>query len=190
MAICGTDTIRKVVNVAAGQCIKDEVNFNVTPPTVTGSWSFRDSATHRTYSGTWAGPAYFGPDFFNSGGKAMYLTGTTSSSGSDTTMDLYVHFPASATAPVPGTYVTIPDFNDKSNNTDWYLYDGSTGDYYYYVRELFSAPPPAGLKLTIVVTSFNPTTKVVKGTFSGKALNAADVLVDITNGTFEAVVQL
>lgn len=188
-AVCGTDTTAPgIVTVASSQCVKVEITFNNPPPVSNGSWSFRDSASHKTYSGVWDGPGYFGNDLFGNGNKALYLTGSIN--GSDTLTDLYVNFPASATQPLPGTYTTTPDFSNKTNNTDWDLYDDVSGDYLYFVREIFQSPPPAGLQLTIIITSYDPTTKVVKGTFSGKALNGAGVLVDINNGKFEATVQL
>ena len=49
----------------------------------------------------------------------------------------------------------------------------------------FSAVGP-GTTLTVVLTTYNETTKVAEGTFSGTVKNAANADVTITNGTFKA----
>jgi hypothetical protein len=48
--------------------------------------------------------------------------------------------------------------------------------------------PAANVKMTIVISSYDAGTKVVKGTFNGQCWNAAGQIVTITNGKFEATV--
>lgn len=159
-------------------------NFNVT--VVNGvvspalnTWSFTSGT--KTYSGTFAGGADFGDDFFGFG-KAVDLFGEIPNT--DTTFDLYIQFPGTATQPIPGSYVTNPDlFN--SNTTDLYMYD--TNNDIFYVKD-FPPLPPTTPTLTIVISSYDAGTKVIKGTFSGQAWNTAGTIVNITNGKFEALV--
>jgi hypothetical protein len=159
-------------------------NFNVTVINQTTSatfntWSFTQGT--KTYTGTFPNGADFGDDFFGFG-KAVDMFGEIPNT--DTTFDLYVQFGASATQPVPGSYTTNPDlFN--ANTTDLYMYDTNVD--IFYVKD-FPPLPPTTPTLTIVVTSYDATTKIVKGTFSGTAWNSGGVIVPITNGKFEAEV--
>lgn len=159
-------------------------NFNVTVvPQPTGgtlnTWSFTSGT--RTYTGTFPFGGDFGDDFFGFG-KAVDMFGEIPNT--DTTFDLYIQFPASATQPVPGTYVTNPDlFN--SNTTDLYMYDTNVD--IFYVKDFPPLTPPTPT-LTIIITSYDATNKIVKGTFSGTAWNSAGSIVNITNGKFEAAV--
>jgi hypothetical protein len=159
-------------------------NFNVTvvnAPTggTLNTWSFTQGT--KTYSGTFPSGGDFGDDFLGFG-KALDMFGEIPNT--DTTFDLYIQFPASATQPIPGSYVTNPDlFN--SNTSDLYMYDTNVD--IFYVKD-FPPLPPTTPTLTIVITSYSATTKIAKGTFSGTAWNSAGSIVPITNGKFEAFV--
>ena len=184
VAKCGpTDSVTGSVLVLPSQCVKIEVNFTGGPPASTNSWSFTDGTANKNFSGPFDF-ALFGDDPFVSSGKMLYISGTMSTS--DSTMDLYVPFPVTATQPIPGTYVTVPNNPDGA---DWIFYDINTFTEFYYVKDVAVPSPPADLKLTIVITSYDPVTKVVKGTFSGKAWNAAGNVVTISNGKFDTEVQ-
>jgi hypothetical protein len=152
------------------------------PATTLNKWSFTDATLQRNYSGDFDF-GIFADDFFGFG-KALGMTGGIATS--DTAFDLYIQFPATATQPIPGTYVTDPDI--QSSNTSYVdLYNGSTLDEYYYVKMTLAGPPP-DVKMTIIIASYDPATKIVKGTFSGKAWNRAGQIINITNGKFEAEV--
>jgi hypothetical protein len=153
-------------------------NPSTTSPTL-NTWSFTQGS--RTYTGTFPAGGDFADDFFGFG-KAVDMFGEIPNT--DTTFDLYIQFPASATQPIPGSYTTNPDlFN--SNTSDLYMYDTNVD--IFYVKD-FPPLPPTTPTLTIVITSYDATTKIVKGTFSGTAWNSAGAIVPITNGKFEAEV--
>lgn len=42
--------------------------------------------------------------------------------------------------------------------------------------------------MSLVITSYNSTTRLVQGTFSGNAQTLSGVVVPITNGKFRAIV--
>lgn len=50
-------------------------------------------------------------------------------------------------------------------------------------------PTTAGVNITTTITSYDATTKRLKGTFSGTAKNASGNNVSITNGSFDATIQ-
>lgn len=153
------------------------------PPNATlNTWSFTQGT--RNFSGLFPTNAIFGDDVFGLG-KAIYMSGEVPNT--DSVMDLYIQFPASATQPIPGTYITDPNIF-SSNTTDWYMYDASSGDDIFYIKDVPTGPTPPNVKLTIIITSYDAANKIIKGTFSGTAWNAAGTIVNITNGKFEAAV--
>lgn len=153
------------------------------PGATTNSWSFTEGT--KNFSGTFEGPGLFDDDVFGFG-KALDLFGSIP--GTDTLIEIYIQFPASATEPIPGTYITDPVFGTPTTS-DFYLFNLTTGEDYYYVRDIILTPPPPNVKLTIIITSYDPLTKIVKGTFSGTAWNKAGAIVNITNGKFEGEVE-
>ncbi|HEY0677622.1 MAG TPA: hypothetical protein VGD17_05015, partial [Chitinophagaceae bacterium] len=166
------------VTASASTC-----NFPVTviaaPVTTVNSWSFTQGT--RNFSGTLPFGSDFGIDALSIG-KALEMNGEIPNT--DTAIFIYIQFPSSATAPVPGTYTTNPDWG-SNNLTDFYFYDFSED--IYYVKD-FPPLPPTTPVLTFTVTSYDATTKIVKGTFTGNAWNSVGTIVPITNGKFEAVV--
>lgn len=129
--------------------------------------------------------AYFDDDWLGFG-KSVDIYGEIP--GTDTIFNLYIQFPANATAPIPGTYVTNPD--PASNNTsDFLMWDDATAQFVYRAKDLTTPPSNANVKMTIVITSYDPNTKIIKGTFTGQCWNGASQVVNITNGKFEAEVQ-
>jgi hypothetical protein len=154
------------------------------PPNATlNTWSFTQGT--RTFTGVFPAGGAFGDDVFGLG-KALYLGGEIPNT--DTLMDLYIQFPASATQPIPGTYITDPNIF-SNNTTDWYVYDGASGNDIFYIKDVPSSPTPPNVKLTIIITSYDAVNKIVKGTFSGTAWNATGNIVNITNGKFEGAVE-
>lgn len=154
------------------------------PPNATlNTWSFTQGS--RTYTGVFSTPGFFGDDVFQQG-KAVYLSGEIPNT--DTVMDLYIQFPASATQPIPGTYITDPNIF-SNNTTDWYVYNAASGDDIFYVKDVPSGPIPPNVKLTIIITSYDAVNKIIKGTFSGTAWNASGTIVTVSNGKFEGEVE-
>ncbi|HYF33390.1 MAG TPA: hypothetical protein VD993_19835 [Chitinophagaceae bacterium] len=148
-------------------------------PGASFNWSFTQGTRNLQGPVT---DAYFDDDWLGFG-KSLDIYGEIP--GTDTIFNLYIQFPASATAPIPGTYITNPD--PLSNNTsDFLMYDDN--DFVYRAKDITSPPSNTNVKMTIIITSYDPTTKIVKGTFSGQCWNTANQVVNITNGKFEAEV--
>lgn len=113
----------------------------------------------------------------NSSGLATYLSlnGSTTATG-DTTISIKFLIPASDIQ--TGTYTLI------SNGISFTVTDAST------LTVLYSADGlTAGTDLTINVTSYNVTTKVMQGDFSGNVQDKSGNIVPITKGSFTATVQ-
>jgi hypothetical protein len=82
---------------------------------------------------------------------------------------------------LPGTTVVAGTYSTTTSG-DMYL-DDANGNTIYEVD-----PTTTGASMNIIIISYNPTTKVVIGTFSGTALNKTGAVVPITNGKFKATV--
>ncbi len=111
----------------------------------------------------------------NSSGAATftYIYGTTSTG--DTTFSLTIL--GVGTDITTGTYKSssggaIFTFNDAANFNTLYQADAFT----------------AGTDLTVIITSYDTTTTIVEGTFSGTVRNSSGGFVTITNGKFKATV--
>ncbi|HYE55045.1 MAG TPA: hypothetical protein VD996_09390 [Chitinophagaceae bacterium] len=144
------------------------------------TWSFTQGS--KTFSGTFSDGGFFGDNQFGAG-KALDMFGEIPNT--DTLFLLFIEFPASATQPVPGTYITDPDFFSAAT-TDFIMYDDAAGVEVFAAKSLTGAGQ--NVKMTIVISSYDPATKVVRGTFSGKSFTASGSVVDITNGKFAAEV--
>jgi hypothetical protein len=110
-------------------------------------------------------------------GYLLVIVGTTPTT--DSVLVAQVHFPGSSI--VPGTYST-----------------SSVGNGFYYsdIRDtanpilIYSAESRSvGAATQLVITSYDPITGIVTGTFSGTALNASNLPVSITEGKFKAKVR-
>lgn len=155
--------------------------ITVNPGTPAGqTWSFVTGST--TYQGPTT-DAYFDDDWLGFG-KSLDIYGEIA--GTDTVFNLYIQFPASATAPIPGTYISNPD-PVSTNTSDFLMFD--TDDFVFRAKDLTTPPTNPNVKMTIIITSYDPTTRIVKGTFSGQAWNTANTVVTINNGKFEATVE-
>lgn len=112
----------------------------------------------------------------NSTGLATFLHLSGATSTGDTTMSL--DFLIGASDIQPGTYTTVSNgiiFAVVTTNPLTILYsaDGLT----------------AGTDFTIVVTSYDISTQLMKGTFTGDVKDASGNIVPITNGAFTATVE-
>lgn len=111
----------------------------------------------------------------NSTGLATFLHLSGATSTGDTTMSL--DFLIGASDIQPGTYTTV------SNGILFTVVKAST------LTVLYSADGTAGTDFTIVVTSYDISTQLMKGTFSGNVKDASGNIVPITNGAFTATVE-
>ncbi|MHA4810774.1 hypothetical protein ACX0G9_21890 [Flavitalea flava] len=94
----------------------------------------------------------------------------------DTTFAIGVTFSAAAIA--PGTYTT--------DGTSYFLFDlVPSGDVIFAAN-----PQPASPVLSIVITSYDASSKTVTGTFSGNSYNISSQTVPIINGAFKSKVPL
>jgi hypothetical protein len=110
-------------------------------------------------------------------GYLLVVVGTTPTT--DSVLVTQVNFPGGSI--VPGTYSTSSQGN---------------GFYYSDIRDtanpmlVYSAESrTTGAATQFVITDYDPTTRIVTGTFSGTALNASNLPVPITAGKFKAKVR-
>lgn len=107
-------------------------------------------------------------------GSVLAITGSTSPGG-DSTISMALTMPGSAI--VPGTYKTDAGF------TNAFRFDDATG------TSVYSADiSTTGVVMTMIITSYDSVTKIVKGTFSGTAEDGSGASVSIAGGKFEAKV--
>jgi hypothetical protein len=107
------------------------------------------------------------------GSLYLYVIGSTSTG--DSVFEASVVF--SGGAIVPGTYNT-------SSSALFAFINNVSGSNIY-----LASPNTSGVSTTITITSYNATTKIVSGTLSGTAQNAASAPVNITLGSFTAQTQ-
>jgi hypothetical protein len=177
----GTGTNSFTVTAGTSTCNFSVNVINPPPSNTLNTWSFTQGA--RTFSGEFTFPGFFGDDVFGFG-KALDMFGEIP--GTDTVLTLYIQFPAAATQPSPGTFITDPNLF-SSNTTNFNLWNAVTfGDIYYCKSQTGAGSP---VKMTIIITSYDAVNKIVKGTFSGQAWNSSGQIVNITNGKFECEVE-
>ncbi len=108
------------------------------------------------------------------GGSILTISGSSLATG-DTTLNLVFSLTGNVVA--PGSYKTnagLLNVFDVSDATGTAIYSANFGT--------------TASVMTMVITSFDNVTKIVKGTFSGNA-DASGTAVPITNGKFQAVVK-
>jgi hypothetical protein len=170
------------ISVGTSNC---SFNVNVVSGTSGAAfgWSFTQGS--KNFAGTFQIISDFTDNFLGTG-KVLWLEGEA---GTDTLFDILVHLPQTATKPVAGSYKTQANAFDFSNVTNFNLYIEKLTTR----TEIFRSTSPTGVGtnvMTIVITSYDDATKIVEGTFSGKAWDGAGGTVDITNGKFRNKVDL
>jgi hypothetical protein len=156
---------------------------NVTTGGAGNTVSENDSDTAWQFSA--GGKNYNGPffDVFDTtvnNVKGLIFLGYTPVTG-DTTIQFGAFSPT-------GTFAANSNYSSKGGVAAFYFTDYATdttgANIYKAIPPSATTPVPVeDLKLTIL--TFNTTTMVVTGTFSGTALNAVGVAVPITNGRFK-----
>jgi hypothetical protein len=160
-------------------------NFSV-PVTASSGGNTNINASDTAWQFTGGLNSFKGPffDAFDTtivqGGSSIYgliLLGYTPATG-DTTMQLGVFFPGSTIQPntyssksFAGFYFT--NYKDTANPVKIYTADYTTQT----------------VNTSVTITSYDATTKIVTGTFTGTALLGSGIPVPITNGKFKAKVR-
>ena len=169
------------INYDAGSCI---ITVNVLDSTGSGQggnsgntdtsaaalnqWKF--TANGHTYSGG------INTAVFTSLGEILTLAGTMQSGATDTTFGISVQLTSSTVD--TGTFQTSLPGNDFSLQK-------TTGNIIFAANSITSPPV-----LNILITSFNATTKVVTGTFTGNSYDTNGNTVPISYGSFQATVTI
>ncbi len=135
-----------------------------TPTAADSAWSFNQGT--RFFYGPIDSAVYSQPDSLLSIAGKPY-------GASDTALFIDVFF--STGIITPGTYSTA--------TTAAFNFSSFTGDIYT------SDPTTTGAVMSIVITSYNPITRIVVGTYSGNAETSSGSIVPITNGKFRAMVR-
>ncbi len=146
-------------------------------PDAVGAWQF--TTADGTFSGS-IDTASIGIDssIWKSGGKMLYIQGFTSTK--DTTFHIITYLPSGSIA--TGSYTTqaVPP-----NAAGIFAYTlSSSGEVIYDALPDNNA---TASNVTINITSYDNTTNIIKGTFSGTADDSGgNATVNITNGSFTA----
>jgi len=132
-----------------------------------GKWQFITNG--HTYSGNIATS-----QFSNLIGASLTVVGSMASGSTDSLFGITIEFPASTLD--TGTYVT------SDAGTNFSLQKYPSGDIIY------AANATSNEVVSIDIVSYNASTKVIYGTFSGQAYDSGGNTVNITNGKFKATV--
>jgi hypothetical protein len=142
-----------------------------------GGTTGTDTMTLNTWKFTTNGHTYNGSvsaaQFITAIGGNLTIVGTMQSGATDTAFGLTVQFPGSTLD--AGTYPT------SDAGTNFSLQKIPSGDIIYAANAVDSPPV-----LSITISSYNSTTKIVSGTFSGEAYDFPGNTVTVTNGAFKA----
>ena len=157
-----------------------------------GKWQFLTDL-NGNFSGTNTS-AFFVPDTLANGttnGYVFEMLGYTANG--DSAIDLQVLMPQNVIT--PGTYNTLTYNLDSSKTTGFEFCPTNGDDCYYFAAGISDAPT---VKVTINIASYDNTTKIVSGTFSGIAVSGTDFngdpdndptkTIQILNGSFTATV--
>ncbi len=163
----GTSNCSFNVNVVSG-------TGGGTPGTFT--WSFKHGT--KVYAGVFIDKATFGNNPLGAG-KLLELYGEA---GGDTLLTIYVHFLSNVAKPEPGTYKTDP--LATGNNITYFNLALTSPALIDLFTTAHQSGLPTNITMSIIVTSYVDATRIVQGTFSGKALDKNGAPVDITDGKF------
>ncbi len=112
------------------------------------------------------------------GGHLLAVGSPDSTNDNDTVFGFYISIPSAT--PAPGTYVTT----SVTNPVFFLVNDNLNG------VTLFEADfTNTSTSITITITSYDASTKLLKGTFSGTAVDENGTVHTITNGSFSVTLQ-
>lgn len=139
-----------------------------TPTVTTNSWTF--TAAGHTYSGKVSSSV-----FTTALGGQLLIVGNMQSGASDTVMALGVQF--------PGSTLELGVYPSSDPGTNFALEKSPSGNIIFAANALY---PPL---LTITISAYDPSTKIISGTFSGNSYNISNAIVAISAGSFKAKLQ-
>jgi hypothetical protein len=134
------------------------------------AWYFSEGA--RNYHGFIDTAFVFDTTVAGQSFRILQIQGATASAG-DSVLLIGITFPGGVIT--PGTYT--------SNSASVFRFLGSFNDTDTVYSATFLTPT---VSTTVIITSYNTTTKIIQGTFSGTAKNKTGNTVTITGGKFEA----
>ena len=150
------------------------------PGNTTSAWQF--TTTAGTFSGTFD-TAVIAVDttIWQSGGQMLVLQGKTNTT--DSLIAFYVYLPTGVI--VPGSYPTesLPPSNASLFAFIDFSVDPVNGTPIYA-----SLPGDTAGNVTVDITSYDNATQIVKGTFAGKTEDKNGNKIDVSNGSFTAIV--
>lgn len=151
--------------------------LNVSQGSTTGNPNVADSA----WQFKEAAKTFYGPfiDVYDTTiaqvGYGLAFDGVMKTSN-DTTFSMGVLF--------PGNTITTGTYNTNNLNAYLYLTDNKNN------VDLYSADVfHTGSTVQIIITAYDPNTRIITGTFSGNAINASNTAVPLTQGKFRAYVR-
>lgn len=158
-------------------------NLNVLPsgtvPQVDTTWSFIDSNANAYFFGKMDSATVTNSTLPAPPGILLSLTGKTFNPG-DTTLNMQIGM-LGATTVTPGTYTST--FASNGSVTFRVTKTGS-------VTPMYAADPSTtNAVMTVVISSYNSTSKLVTGTFNGDARDSTGTPVRIKSGKFRAYVK-
>lgn len=156
-------------------CKKDKENPPEPDAETQGSWQFTTGG--KTFSGKIEQTLF--TDWL--GGKLL-LAGYPASGSTDSAFSLSVQFTDG---------IALGAFTTEDAGTNFALTKMPDG-IIIYAASVLSAPLPdwPGQVITGAITAYDADTRIITGTFSGKAYTAEDEDVLITNGSFKATIKL
>ena len=152
------------VSAGIGTC-----RFSITvnsPPIQTqalNSWEFKQN--NKTYSGYFDGAL----STIVNGSIILTLVGLTPTK--DTAISIWID--------IPGAVIKTGNYSSK-NNTTFVFFDNLGNNIF------FSDKNHLNVELIVVIASYDATTQIITGTFSGTAMNRLNESVPITDGKFRA----
>lgn len=167
----GTDTIP--ITAGGSSCSFTVTVNTTTPPGADSAWQFSEGASfHHGFIDT----VFTHPDTSLRNATALSFYGSAYP-GRDTLFQLDIL--------LPGNTIQTGTYNTDSANADFYLYNIDTSKTPYYSADYRITPR---VNVQIVIKSYDPVTKIITGSFSGTARNAAGRIVTITGGKIYAKV--
>lgn len=155
-----------IVLFAFSACKKDNDDTKA-PDMADSTWQF--TAGKETYKGTFI--------FADYSGNQLLMTGPFENGVMDTIISLSITF--------PGNKIQTGTFPTKAAQTFLSLSSIVSGEVMLGTNPTASRPIAIN---NIKVNTYDTTTKVISGSFSGEAYNTEDAIIKITNGAFKATV--
>jgi hypothetical protein len=166
----GTPTSAGAINIQiAGACA---FALTVAPGTAPSDLKWKFTAGGVTYEGPTSAVITI-PDPLGGAGESTAIFGETTNGDLDFTITVFRNGPMQA-----GTFTTAA--MPPANWATFLISNATTA------QPVFTGMFGSGTSLSIVLTTYNETTRVVEGTFTGTVKDANNATVTISGGTFKA----